>query len=125
MALFTLLLTVGLNYNYCAFLAAAHYNFYTELAYVVDPAKDKHVVEYFKNVLMDRFEVIKRSNVHEGDDFSIVSTTFSGDGEFIFINYLLNGEEKYFTSRYPWKSSTQKIYESTYLSLEKLQHEQN
>ena len=120
MAVFTLLLGVGMHYTYLTFLAVAHYNFYTEVAYCVDPKTDTFVVEYFKGILLERFEVIKAMTVGPDDELIIVSTTFSGDGEFISINYFVNGEERHFNSRYPWKSGPQKIYEMTYLPVEAL-----
>ena len=78
------------------------------------------VVNYFKAILLERFEVIKAITIGPDDELIIVSTTFSGDAEFISINYLVNGEERTFTSRYPWKSGPQKIYERNYLTMETL-----
>lgn len=115
MAVFTLLLAFGMHYTYITFLAVAHYNFYQELSYCVDTAKDKMLPNYFKSRLLGRWEVIKATTVGPDDELIIVSTTFSGDGEFISINYTVNGEERHFSSRYPWKSSPQKLYESHYL----------
>lgn len=117
MAVFTLLLAFGMHYSYVTFLAIAHYNFYQELAYCVDTRRDQRVPNYVKQKLLDRFFVVKEMTVGPDDEFIIVSTTFSGDAEFIHINYFVNGEERHFTSRYPWKSGPQKLYESNYLPL--------
>ena len=114
----TALLTLGTHFNYARFLVKAHVQFYQDLSCVIDPSapEDQVYIKYFERVLLDRFLVTQAAR-GEIDDTVIKNIYYNGDAQFISIQYEVNGEEGSFTSRYPWKSNTQKVYETEYIGL--------
>lgn len=116
----TVLFTLAMHYNYARFIVKAHVQFYQDLSSVIDPSapEDQVYITYFERKLLERFLVVKK--IQGMDDVIIKSIYYTGDAQYITITYEDNGEEDTFTARYPWKSNTQKIYESEYLGLNNL-----
>jgi len=114
----TALLTLAIHFNYARFLVKAHVQFYQDLSCVIDPSapEDQIYIRYFERVLLERFLVVQRV---QGllDDTEIQNIYYAHDAEYITISYKVNDEERVFTSRYPWKNNTQKVYESEYIGL--------
>lgn len=117
----TALLTVGTHYNYARFLVKAHMQFYEDLYCVIDPSapEDQIYIKHFERVLLERFLVIQEVQGKLSDTI-IKNIYYTADAQYITISYEVNGEEGSFTSRYPWKSNTQKVYESEYINLNNL-----
>jgi hypothetical protein len=117
----TALLTLGTHFNYARFLVKAHVQFYQDLSCVIDPSapEDQVYIKYFERILLDRFLVTQAAN-GKIDDTEIQNIYYNGDAQYITIQYEVNGEEGIFTSRYPWKSNTQQVYEAEYLGLNNL-----
>lgn len=116
----TALVTMGTNYNYARFLVKAHVQFYHNLFSVIDPSapESQIYIEHFERVLLDRFLSVQKAN-GKLSDTKIKHIYYAADAQFITVNYEVNGEEGHFTSRYPWKTDMQKVYELEYINVNK------
>ena len=111
-------LVVLYNWNFVAFIVDAEVTHYSELFSVIDTREPNAMEDYIENIMISRFYTIlwvdgyisEEGVLREG--VKINGMSFSTDKEYMRAHYTVDGVDKDFFTRFPWKSMPQRKYEA-------------